>query len=106
MADLPHYHLGSDLASKINPPWGCAIPQEPWVMLLWATLIEFEQKIWGCSAWEHSLLPTTDQPSLLVSQSTQKSSGPSAPGAREHNLPPAPSQEEQKAFFFPPACSC
>lgn len=81
-------------------PWGCAIPQEPWVMLPWVTLIRFEQKtwVWGCSAWEHLFLPTTDQPSLCH-RAHKKSSGPSAPGASEHDLPPAPSQEKQKPFF-------
>lgn len=77
MADLPHYHLGSDLASKIkwhNATWGCAIPQEPWVMLPWVTPIRFEQKtcIWGCSAWDHPFLPTTDQPSLCHRALTKK----------------------------------
>lgn len=47
-----------------------------------------------------SSLPPHHRPAFPVPQSThKKSSGPSAPGAREHNLPPAPSQEEQKAFF-------
>lgn len=71
-------------------------------MLPWVTLTRFQQKtwVWGCSAREHPFLPTTEQPSLCH-RAHKKSSGPSAPGAREHNPPPAPSQEEQKAFFFP-----
>lgn len=75
-------------------------------MLPWVTLTRFQQKtwVWGCSARKHPFLPTTEQPSLCH-RAHKKSSGPSAPGAREHNPPPAPSQEEQKAFFPQPAAA-
>lgn len=109
MADLPHYHYPEWLGFQNQvacAPWGCAIPQEAWVMVHWVTLLRLQQKtwFWGCAAWEHPFPCFTDQPSLCHI-AHKKSSGPSAPGATEHNPPPAPSQEEQKAFLLQPAAA-
>lgn len=108
-ADLPHYHQQERLGFQnqvARAPWGCAIQQEAWVMLHWVTVLRLQQKtwVWGCAAWEHPFLSTMDQ-SPLCQRAQKKSSGPSAPGATEHNPPPTPSQEEQKAFLLQPAAA-
>lgn len=105
MADLPHHNLGVTWLPKSSGtcPMGLCNPTGA----LGNAALGYSSKIWtenlhlGLFSVGPSLPP---QPSLCH-RAHKKSSGPSAPGAREHNLPPAPSQEEQKAFF-PPACSC
>jgi len=104
VVDFPHYHQPEWLGFQNQvacAPWGDAIPQETWIMLLWVTPLRLQQKtwVWGCAAWAHPFLSTMDQ-SLLC---PKKSSGPAGPGATKHNLPPAASQEEQKAFLLQPA---